>query len=175
MAGSGFDVWIVDKPRPGHKQWYLVVCGPFLEYPQAKSALAVLEREYGQKPIVVDAKDYAVNRRRLVTKTGRVQKPRPQGKKAGVPDKLWAKGLLVQVGVFIGPRDAEKLVERLDRAGFEAMVLDRPHSGGKVWHVVLVGPYETSLQADKVQKEIEGKIGLRPIIVDAREFSGSRR
>ena len=175
VAGSGYDVWVVDKPRPGARTWYLVVCGPFSQYQEAKSALAVLEREYALKPIIVDAKDYAGDRRRMVSKTGAAKKaPPPVSGKADAKES-WSSGFLVQVGVFIGPKDAANLVERLGRAGFEAIVIDRPRSPGKVWHVVMVGPFAGSPRAGEVQRDIEKKIGLRPIVVDAREFTGSRR
>ena len=175
VAGSGFEVWVVTRPRQGKKDWYLVVCGPFQKYPEAKSALSSLEREYALKPIIVDAKDHATFHRKMVSGAGKAKKSLPAAKKSVAPERLWANGFLVQVGVFVGPRDADRLLKQLDEVGVEAMVLDRPRSQGKVWHVVLTGPYATSPQAGKVQAEIESKIGLRPIIVDAREFAGSRR
>ncbi len=81
--------------------------------------------------------------------------------------ELWRYGFVVQVGVFVGPRDSGRLARRLKALGYPALVKKRPRPRGGWWYVVVVGPYADISRAEDVRGRIGKRFGLRPIVVDA--------
>ena len=85
-------------------------------------------------------------------------------------EELWQKGYLVQVGSFVQAESAERMADRLAEAGLASWTAQKPRGGGKVWHVVLVGPYRKFTQAQQIKKKLSDRLNLMPVIVDALEY-----
>ncbi|MDR1396384.1 MAG: SPOR domain-containing protein [Desulfarculales bacterium] len=76
----------------------------------------------------------------------------------------------VQVGVFVGPVQSNRLAETLSLAGYAAWVEERPRLDDKVRYYVLVGPFTAYDQARESLQAIAGKFKVDPLIIDLDQY-----
>ncbi len=70
----------------------------------------------------------------------------------------------VQAGVFVGPVQSGELAERLEQAGYPAMVVRMSRKGAEPWYVVVVQPLKGQEHAQQVQRELKDKFGLEGLV-----------
>jgi hypothetical protein len=78
---------------------------------------------------------------------------------------------LVQAGVFVGPKDSGRAAKRLEKSSLPARVFKRSRSGGRWWHILVVGPYPDFNQASKVAAKVRELLKIEPLVIFAREFA----
>lgn len=73
-------------------------------------------------------------------------------------------GLAVQVGSFASHGNAERLVEQLTEAGFDAFMFGEETGGRTIWRV-RVGAYEERADAERLLETLRDEQGLEGIVV----------
>ncbi|WP_376696925.1 SPOR domain-containing protein [Wenzhouxiangella sp. EGI_FJ10305] len=73
-------------------------------------------------------------------------------------------GLAVQVGSFASNGNAERLVEQLTEAGFDAFMFSEETGGRTIWRV-RVGAYEERADAERLLETLRDEQGLEGIVV----------
>jgi cell division septation protein DedD len=76
----------------------------------------------------------------------------------------------VQVGVFIGPIQSNRLAEELSLAGYSAWMEERSLSNANIRYYVLVGPFTDRAQAGDTLRSISRKFKLEPFIIDLDQY-----
>lgn len=74
------------------------------------------------------------------------------------------RGLSVQVGSFASHNNAERLVEQLTAAGFDAFMFGEETGGRTIWRV-RVGAYESREEAERLLEVLRDERGLEGIVV----------
>ncbi|WP_051341486.1 SPOR domain-containing protein [Azospirillum halopraeferens] len=74
----------------------------------------------------------------------------------------------VQVGTFRDAANATALVRRLTERGYRAYAMGWTDPEGRSWTAVRVGGYEGRGEATRVAGELQGVLGLTPIVVGTR-------
>lgn len=76
-------------------------------------------------------------------------------------------GYIVQVGSFRDRELAQSLNQRISEVGYQPYMEVVVRQGGQTSYRVRLGPFPTLTAAQDVAREIEGKSGLRPIVLPA--------
>ena len=72
----------------------------------------------------------------------------------------------VQVGLYVGPIQSNRMAEQLTNAGYAAWVEERPQGQDKMLYFVLVGPFSDEAQAQDAVRSIGSKFNIQPFIID---------
>ncbi len=98
-------------------------------------------------------------------RSGNAKQERPQV--AGPPPRLKA-GWVVQVGSFSSRRNARRLRDRLDKAGFESF-LGEFRMDGRPAYRVLVGPVARQGEAEALRTRLGKQAGVKGIVMRYRQ------